>query len=97
MAASGKRFIIDRQSDPVDFLSWLINTLHLDLTGGKRKKRSGEPPAPAGRPLCASTGLLPAAAPSRQRCAHGMRMHGAWAVPARANGRYWMSCCCTAH
>ncbi|KAL4458676.1 hypothetical protein ABPG75_013541 [Micractinium tetrahymenae] len=40
MAASGKRFIIDRQSDPVDFLSWLVNTLHLDLTGGKRKKRS---------------------------------------------------------
>lgn len=42
MSASGKRFIIDKQSDPVEFLSWLINTLHMDLTGGKRKKRSGE-------------------------------------------------------
>jgi U4/U6.U5 tri-snRNP-associated protein 2 len=40
MAASNKRFIIDRQSDPVEFLSWLVNSLHLDLTGGKRKKRS---------------------------------------------------------
>lgn len=42
MSASGKRFIIDQQSDPVEFLSWLVNTLHHDLTGGKRKKRSGE-------------------------------------------------------
>lgn len=41
MSASGKRFIIDQQSDPVEFLSWLVNTLHHDLTGGKRKKRSG--------------------------------------------------------
>ena len=41
MSASGKKFIIDRQSDPVDFLSWLANSLHSDLTGGKRKKRSG--------------------------------------------------------
>ena len=41
MSASGKRFIIDQQSDPVEFLSWLVNSLHLDLTGGKRKKRSG--------------------------------------------------------
>lgn len=41
MSASGKRFIIDRQSDPLDFLSWLANALHTDLTGGKRKKRSG--------------------------------------------------------
>eukprot|EP00887_Chlorella_sp_A99_P006527 scaffold3.g6527.t1 len=41
MAASGKRFTIDRQADPVDFLSWLLNALHADLTGGKRKRRSG--------------------------------------------------------
>jgi len=41
MSAGGKGFIIDQQSDPVDFLSWLGNTLHHDLTGGKRKKRSG--------------------------------------------------------
>lgn len=41
MAASGKRFTIDRQGDPLDFLSWLVNSLHTDLTGGKRKKRSG--------------------------------------------------------
>lgn len=40
MAASSKRFIIDKQSDPVEFFSWLLNTLHADLTGGKRKKPS---------------------------------------------------------
>ena len=40
MAASGKRFVIDRQADPVDFLSWFLNVLHADLTGGKRKKPS---------------------------------------------------------
>ena len=40
MAASGKRFTIDRQADPVDFLSWFLNALHADLTGGKRKKSS---------------------------------------------------------
>jgi hypothetical protein len=42
MSASGKRFIIDKQSDPLDFLSWLINSLHTDLAAGKRKRRSGE-------------------------------------------------------
>ncbi len=40
MTASAKRFTIDKQSDPVDFLSWFVNTLHTDLTGGKRKKPS---------------------------------------------------------
>ncbi|KAK9845987.1 hypothetical protein WJX81_007744 [Elliptochloris bilobata] len=40
MAASGKRFVIDQQADPVDFLSWFLNALHADLTGGKRKKPS---------------------------------------------------------
>ena len=40
MATSGKRFVIDRQADPVDFLSWFLNALHADLTGGKRKKPS---------------------------------------------------------
>ena len=57
MSASGKRFIIDKQSDPLDFLSWLVNALHTDLTGGKRKKRSGEwqhraGQVPAGGVLC---------------------------------------------
>lgn len=28
------------QSDPVEFWSWLLNNLHLDLTGGKPKKPS---------------------------------------------------------
>ena len=40
MGASAKRFTIDKQSDPVDFLSWFLNTLHAELTGGKRKKPS---------------------------------------------------------
>lgn len=37
---SKRRFTIDTQSDPVDFWSWLLNTLHMDLTGGKAKRRS---------------------------------------------------------
>ncbi|CAL5229982.1 g13414 [Coccomyxa viridis] len=40
MAASSKRFTIEKKSDPVEFLSWLLNTIHSDLTGGKRKKPS---------------------------------------------------------
>jgi U4/U6.U5 tri-snRNP-associated protein 2 len=40
MAASAKRFTIEKKSDPVEFLSWLLNTIHTDLTGGKRKKPS---------------------------------------------------------
>ena len=40
MAASSKRFTIEKKSDPVEFLSWLLNTIHSDLTDGKRKKPS---------------------------------------------------------
>lgn len=40
MTASGKRFLINQRSDPVEFFSWLLNSLHADLTGGKRKKPS---------------------------------------------------------
>jgi U4/U6.U5 tri-snRNP-associated protein 2 len=40
MTASAKKFTIEKQSDPVDFLSWFLNMLHADLTGGKRKKPS---------------------------------------------------------
>ena len=40
MAASKRRFSIDAQADPVDFLSWLANTLHAELTGGRRRRRS---------------------------------------------------------
>lgn len=40
MSASAKRFTIEKQSDPVEFFTWLLNTLHLGLTGNKRKKPS---------------------------------------------------------
>ncbi|KAK3259466.1 hypothetical protein CYMTET_31537 [Cymbomonas tetramitiformis] len=40
MQSSKKRFLIDKQGEPVEFFSWLANTLHYDLTGGKVKKRS---------------------------------------------------------
>ncbi|GAX85297.1 hypothetical protein CEUSTIGMA_g12714.t1 [Chlamydomonas eustigma] len=40
MTCSKKRFVIEKQSDPVEFFSWLLNTLHSDLTGGKIKKQS---------------------------------------------------------
>jgi len=38
--ASKKRFLIDKQGDPIEFCSWLLNTLHADLTGNKRKASS---------------------------------------------------------
>lgn len=37
---SKKRFSVDSKSDPVEFLSWLVNKLHFELTGGKRSKPS---------------------------------------------------------
>lgn len=38
-SVSAKRFRITHQSDPVEFLGWLLNRLHADLTGGKSGKR----------------------------------------------------------
>jgi hypothetical protein len=40
MLASHKKFEIEKQNDPVEFLSWLLNSLHHDITGGKVKRRS---------------------------------------------------------
>jgi U4/U6.U5 tri-snRNP-associated protein 2 len=40
LAASARRFAIEAQGDPVEFFSWLANTLHADLTGGRRRRRS---------------------------------------------------------
>ena len=40
MAASNKRFTIEKQSDALEFWSWFINQLHTDLTGGRRKRPS---------------------------------------------------------
>ncbi|CAG8498685.1 14364_t:CDS:10 [Funneliformis caledonium] len=37
--ASGKKFKLAEQSDPLEFLSWFLNTLHKDL-GGTRKPKS---------------------------------------------------------
>ncbi|KAL0640897.1 Ubiquitin carboxyl-terminal hydrolase 10 [Maublancomyces gigas] len=34
---SSKRFTLTNQSDPVDFLSWFLNNLHLSLGGSKTK------------------------------------------------------------
>lgn len=36
MKASKKRFRIGAQSDPVEFMSWLLNTLHMDLRTSKK-------------------------------------------------------------
>ncbi|EPQ29185.1 uncharacterized protein PFL1_03472 [Pseudozyma flocculosa PF-1] len=38
--ASEGRFKLTQQADPVEFLGWLLNRLHADLTGGKRKRDS---------------------------------------------------------
>ncbi|WJX36633.1 hypothetical protein P8452_24491 [Trifolium repens] len=40
MNASKQRFQIGVQSDPVEFLSWLLNTLHADLNTSKKNMRS---------------------------------------------------------
>ncbi|KAL9112473.1 MAG: hypothetical protein Q9227_003315 [Pyrenula ochraceoflavens] len=37
---SSKRFTLTNQSDPIDFLSWFLNTLHLSLGGSKTKPNS---------------------------------------------------------
>ena len=38
--ASGGKFRLEAQGDPVEFLRWLLNDLHRDLGGGKKKKSS---------------------------------------------------------
>lgn len=40
MKASNKRFQIGVQSDPVEFMSWLLNTLHAKLRHPKNKNKS---------------------------------------------------------
>ncbi|KAL5200871.1 hypothetical protein ABZP36_035225 [Zizania latifolia] len=40
MKASDKRFQIGVQSDPVEFMSWLLNTMHSKLKSSKKKNRS---------------------------------------------------------
>jgi U4/U6.U5 tri-snRNP-associated protein 2 len=37
---SNKRFLLTSQADPVEFLSWFLNNLHLALGGSKTKPRS---------------------------------------------------------
>lgn len=38
MKASDKRFQIGVQSDPVEFMSWLLNTMHSKLKSRKRNR-----------------------------------------------------------
>lgn len=40
MKASAKKFNIENQSDPVDFMIWFLNTLHQGLVENKQKKSS---------------------------------------------------------
>jgi len=37
---SGKKFSLTEQADPVEFLSWFLNNLHLSIGGSKTKPRS---------------------------------------------------------
>ncbi|KAI8074098.1 hypothetical protein BC940DRAFT_223252, partial [Gongronella butleri] len=39
-SASGKKFRLTEQSNPIDFLSWFLNTLHRDLGGSKKPNSS---------------------------------------------------------
>jgi len=38
--SSGKKFKIGTKSDPIDFISWFLNTLHTDLGGTKKQGSS---------------------------------------------------------
>ncbi len=38
--ASGGKFRLETQGDPVEFLRWLLNDLHRDLGGNKKKNSS---------------------------------------------------------
>ncbi|PIA56404.1 hypothetical protein AQUCO_00700611v1, partial [Aquilegia coerulea] len=40
MGASNKRFGMDKQSNPVEFMSWLLNALHADLASFNGENRS---------------------------------------------------------
>lgn len=42
---SAGKFKITEQGDPVEFLGWLLNKLHLDM-GGTRKRNSSNPSSP---------------------------------------------------
>ena len=42
--ASAGRFRLEKQEDPADFLSWLLNSLHKDM-GGTKKRNSSLYPA----------------------------------------------------
>ena len=39
--ASGGKFRLEKQGDPVEFLGWFLNTLHKDFGGTKKKNSSG--------------------------------------------------------
>ena len=38
--ASGGKYRLEEQGDPTEFLSWLLNRLHMDIVGGKKKSPS---------------------------------------------------------
>ncbi|KZS90849.1 cysteine proteinase [Sistotremastrum niveocremeum HHB9708] len=38
--ASGGRFSLEKQGDPAEFLGWLLNKLHVDLGGSKKRNSS---------------------------------------------------------
>jgi U4/U6.U5 tri-snRNP-associated protein 2 len=40
MSASNKRFIPTKQSDPVEFIAWLLNKMHVDLCTTTKRKSS---------------------------------------------------------
>ena len=41
-STSNKRFKITEQGDPIEFLSWLLNTLHKALGGTKKSNSSNK-------------------------------------------------------
>lgn len=73
LMASNKRFRIDQLSDPVDFLSWLLNTLHAHLTAPPVSAANagtyGAAGANAGGASAAGAGSAPP--PKKQRKGEG--------------------------
>ena len=53
---SAGRYSLEKQGDPVEFLGWLLNHLHKDMGGTKKKNSSTSPVGP--RPDCAHNHAL---------------------------------------
>ncbi|CRJ87012.1 hypothetical protein BN1723_000219, partial [Verticillium longisporum] len=62
---SNKRFTLTNQSDPIEFLSWFLNNLHLGLGGSKTKPGAEEDAKGQGQGLSPEAYVLEGRMPSQ--------------------------------